>query len=87
MRSLAMLKSEAFSRVNEGNFTVLLAELQKIRYNQNMSNNFIYRVAKEKDTGMGLMPEKSSDTGFHRERGLFKGSNKGFRPQSETDTS
>ena len=59
------MKSEAFSRVNEGNFTVPLAELQKIRYNQNMSNNFINRVAKEKDTGMELVPEKPCDIGFH----------------------
>ena len=71
IRSLAMLRSEAFSRVNEGNFTVPLAELQKIRYNQNMSNNFIYRVAKEKDTGMGLMPENPCDTGSHGGGGNF----------------
>ena len=71
MRSLAVLRSEAFSRVNEGNFTVPLAELQKIRYNQDMRNNFIYRVAKGKDAGMELMSEKPCYTGFHGGGGNF----------------
>ena len=39
MQSLAVLRIEAFSRANEGNFTVPLAEHQKIRYNQNMNLN------------------------------------------------
>ena len=36
-----------------------------------MSNNFINRVAKEKETGMELMPEKPCGTGFHGGGGNF----------------
>ncbi len=44
-----------------------------------MSNNFINRVAKEKDTGMGLVPEKPCDIGFHGGEGqLLKAQQKRF---------
>ena len=44
-----------------------------------MRNNFIYRVAKGKDAGMGLMPEKPCDIGFHGGGGATsKGSTKAF---------
>ena len=44
-----------------------------------MRNNFIYRVAKGKDAGMGLMPEKPCDIGFHGGGGqLLKAQRKHF---------
>ena len=36
-----------------------------------MSMNLDWIVAKEKDAGMGLMPEKPCDTGFHGGGGNF----------------
>ena len=36
-----------------------------------MGNNFINRVAKEKDAGMELMSEKACGTGFHGGGGNF----------------
>ena len=71
MRSLAVLKIEAFSRANEGNFTVPLAELQKIRYNRNMSITFRNTIRLEEYAGMELMPENPCGTGFHGGGGNF----------------
>ena len=43
-----------------------------------MSMNLDWIVAKEKDAGMGLMPEKPCDTGFHGGGATSKGSAKAF---------